>query len=552
MIRKALIIPLLLIATIVKSSPKDDFELVRDTEILINMMRALQQHYVDTLSSNELLRDASYGISSSLDPYTTYIDEEDMKDFEIMTTGKYGGIGSIIRQKGDWVSIVEPYKNSPADKGGLKIGDKIVSIDGKSAKGMTVEEVSSQLKGTPGSRITIEVCSVIDSAIRKVTLRRERISIPAISYYDMLNDSVAYLIHSDFTDGCYEEMRSALNDLSSRGMKSLVLDYRSNGGGIMQEAIKVLSLFLPKNSEVLTIKERDGSISYRTEGEPPFRDLPLTVLINGSSASAAEIVAGALQDMDRAVLIGQKSFGKGLVQSTVPVGYNSYIKITTARYHIPSGRCIQAIDYSPNRTSRDQPFKKVADSLRKEFYTKAGRLVKDGGGITPDIDMKARYVSRFAMTLYAMDLVGEWGDEYYRNHYKEPFDAATFTITPEDYASFSELALSREINYESQTSRMIKQLEEAANDDRREEFMEHLTALKEKMKDDPQSNLELYKKEITSLLNQDVVLRRAYSQGVVRNSLPSDQEVMRAVEILLDRDEYNRILSATAEEQTEE
>ncbi|MFR9620990.1 MAG: S41 family peptidase [Rikenellaceae bacterium] len=540
LIHKVLIVALSLISATVIGAQRSDFELVRDTEILINMMRSLQQYYVDSLSSDELLRLASYGISNSLDPYTTYINEEEMKDFEVMTTGKYGGIGAIIAQGKEYVTIAEPYKGSPADKSGLKIGDRIVEIEGEDAKGMTTEQMSSRLKGTPGSRVKIVVSSVIDSSLRKVTIKRERISIPAISYYGMLNDSVAYLNHADFTDGCYDQIRAALDDLKSQGMKSLVLDYRSNGGGIMQEAIKVLSLFVPKGSEVLTIKERSDSTVYRTSNEPPYADLPMVVLINGSSASATEIVAGALQDMDRAVLVGQRSFGKGLVQSTVPVGYNAYVKITTARYYIPSGRCIQAIDYSSH--SSDEPRAKMADSLQQEFRTRAGRVVKDGGGIMPDVEMEGRYVSRFAMRLYSMGLITKWGEEYYRRHYKEEIDFDNFAITQADYNDFVTLALANDVRYESQSSLRLKALEEAAEEDRNEELIAELARVRELMHDDTQSHLERYRAEIEELLNQDVVLRRGYSDGVIRHTLPTDPEVQCAVEILGDVARQKEIL----------
>lgn len=543
MIRKALILPLVAFTTLLNAAPKgDDFELVRNTEIMINMMRALQQYYVDSISSDDIMLDASYGISSALDPYTTYIDEEGMKDFEIITTGKYGGIGAVIRQSGDYVAIAEPYRDSPSDKSGLRIGDRIVEIEGRDAKGMTTEEMSGQLKGTPGSKVNIVVCSVLDSTLRKVTIRRERIEIPSIPYYGMLDGSVAYLRHSDFTDGCYDRMRSALKELEQQGMESLILDYRSNGGGVMQEAIKILSLFVPNGSEVLMIKDRSDSTLYHTAGEPPYKDLPLAVLINGSSASATEIVAGALQDMDRAVLIGQRSFGKGLVQSTVPVGYNSYMKLTTARYYIPSGRCIQAIDYS--KRGNQDGYTKTADSLRKEFLTQAGRKVLDGGGITPDVEMESRYVSRFAMTLYSLGLIEEWGEEYYRKHHSEPMDVETFKLTDEDFESFKELAMGREVKYESQTSLRLKALERAAKDDRNTELSDMLATLKEQIKDDTESNLDRYRKEIVEMLTSDAILRRHYSVGVTRNTIGSDEEVLRAKAILLDESEQQRLLSA--------
>ncbi len=538
--RKLILIPIALLAVLSFRAAKSDFTLVRDTEILINMMRALNENYVDTLSSNQLLKDASLWMSKSLDPYTAYIDEEEMADFEIMTTGKYGGIGSVIRQDGDYVVVAQPYRNSPADKAGLKIGDKILSVEGKDGKGMTTKDVSDVLKGTPGSDVTITVSGVLDSTEREVKIRRERISIPAVPYSGMVSDKVAYLNHSDFMEGGFEQMRLALKSLDEQGMESLILDYRSNGGGVMQEAIKVLSLFVPKGSEVLKIKGRRDSTIYKTTSDPLYLDMPIALLINGNSASASEIVVGALQDMDRGVLIGQRSFGKGLVQSTVPVGYDSYLKLTTARYYIPSGRCIQEVDYSDHSENRSTG--KMADSLRREFQTLSGRKVYDGGGITPDIEMEPEYVSRFAATLYAEGVVEDWGEEYYRRHHTESIDLDTFDVTDDDFEEFKAMAKGREVNYKSQTSRAITALEKAAEEDRNEELMEELKRVKAGLKDDMESNLERYKEEIMRYMRQDVVLRWGYADGVIRNSLSFDKEVLRAIEVLSSQEEYNTIL----------
>ncbi|MFI3288903.1 MAG: S41 family peptidase [Rikenellaceae bacterium] len=548
--RKLLFIPLVLLALLSIHASKRDFTLVRDTEILINMMRALNEHYVDSLSSNQLLKDATNGMSKSLDPYTTYIDEEQMADFEIMTTGKYGGIGAVIRQDNDYVIVAQPYKGSPSDKSGLLIGDKILSIEDEDGKGMTTKDVSDRLKGTPGSSVKIVVSSVIDSTEREVTIRRERISIPAIPYAGMVNDSVAYLNHSDFTEGGFEQMRSELKRLESQGMRSLILDYRSNGGGIMQEAIKVLSLFVPKGSEVLKIKGRRDSTIYRTTNEPLYPNMPIVTLIDGNSASAAEIVVGAMQDMDRAVLIGQRSFGKGLVQSTVPIGFDSYLKLTTARYYIPSGRCIQEMDYSDHSDNREVG--KMADSLRNEFLTVGGRKVYDGGGITPDIKFDAEYVSRFAATLYAEGHIEKWGENYYRKHHREPIDLDTFDLTDEDFEDFKALVSDRKINYKSHTSRAITALEKAAEEDRNEELMEELKRLKEGLKDDTKSNLERYKREIMNYMRQDYVLRRGYAEGVIRNSLKRDSTVLRALDLLNSEGQIEQILTVSVTDDSNE
>ncbi len=538
--KRYLFIPLSLLITLSVGAVKSDFALVRDTEILINMMRALDQHYVDSLNSTQLLRDATQGISESLDPYTTYLSEEDMADFEIMTTGRYGGIGSVIRKNGDYVVVAQPYKGSPADKVGLKIGDRIIEINGESAKGFDTKQVSERLKGVPGSSVSILVRSVLDSTDREVKLKRERIAIPSIPYYGMLTDSVAYLHHSEFTDGCYEEMRGALSSLRKSGMQGLVLDYRGNGGGVMQEAIKVLSLFVPKDSKALVVKGRADSTIYRTTRDQIYPTLPIVVLIDGHSASAAEIVAGALQDMDRAVLLGERSFGKGLVQSTVPVGFDAYLKLTTARYHIPSGRCIQAIDYTNH--SDDRVAKRVADSLRREFRTAGGRKVYDGGGITPDITMKGAYVSHFAAMLYAQNHIDGWGEEYYRKHHTEEIDPKGFKLTDADFESFMSYMQGREVKYESSVSRAVKGLESAAKSEKNSELLEQIAMLKKNLHDDTQANLERYRDEIMRYMTQDILLRMAYADGVACNTVENDRQVRRAVELLGAPEEMRKIL----------
>ena len=402
-------------AALLTFAARNDFGLGRNMEITVNMMRELSLNYVDPVDPDKLMEGAAEGMVRDLDPYTEFIPEEQMSDFELLTTGKYGGVGSLIRQKGDWVKIAQPYKGSPADRAGLKIGDKILAIDGKDAKGFTTEQVSSRLKGEPGSKVKVTV-EHLDGSTETVTLQRERISIPGVPYTGWVADGIGYIRHSDFTEGCYEDMRAAVEKLRTGGeLKGLILDYRSNGGGIMQEAIKILGMFVPKGTEVVSTKGRteDSRQVYHTSSEPILPDLPLAVLINGNSASASEIVTGALQDLDRAVVIGQRSYGKGLVQSPRPLGYNAMLKLTTAKYYIPSGRCIQAIDYSH---SQEGSVKAIPDSLITEYRTRAGRKVYDGGGITPDIRTEPEYISRFAMTLYALGFIEDFGDDYMRRH----------------------------------------------------------------------------------------------------------------------------------------
>ncbi len=526
---------------------RNDFGLGRNMELLVNMMRELSVSYVDPVDPDVLMAGAAEGMVRDLDPYTEFIPESEMSDFEVLTTGKYGGVGSLIRQKEDYVRIAQPYENSPADRAGLKIGDLILAIDGESAAGFTTEEVSKRLKGEPGSKVKVTVRH-LDGSEETATLRRERIAIPGVPYAGWLGDGIGYIRHSDFTEGCYEEMQAAIAKLRSEGeLKGLVLDYRSNGGGIMQEAVKILGLFVPKGTEVVSTKGRteESKQTYRTASEPILPDLPLAVLINGNSASAAEIIAGSLQDLDRAVLIGQRSFGKGLVQSPKSLGYNTMLKLTTAKYYIPSGRCIQAIDYSH---SQQQSVHTVPDSLISEFTTRAGRKVYDGGGIMPDIRTEPEYISRFAATLYALGFIEDFGDDYTRRHPEAPADLNRFSITKADYADFADFMKDKQVPYESDTRRALKTLREAAANDRFGEVTEQLERMESELKDDTQTNLETYRKQIIESINRDIVQRHGYTAGVIAHSLTDDKEVARAVEILRDTAEYRRI---TTEQDTE-
>ena len=445
-------------AALLTFAARNDFGLGRNMEITVNMMRELSLGYVDPVDPDKLMEGAAEGMVSDLDPYTEFIPEDQMSNFELLTTGKYGGVGSLIRKKGDWVTIAQPYKGSPADRAGLKIGDKILAIDGKDAKGFTTEQVSSRLKGDPGSKVRVTV-EHLTGGTETVTLQRERIAIPGVPYAGWVGEGIGYIRHSDFTEGCYEDMRAAIERLRSEGeLKGLILDYRSNGGGIMQEAVKILGMFV----------------------------------------------------------------------------------LTTAKYYIPSGRCIQAIDYSH---SQEGTVRSVPDSLISEYTTRAGRKVYDGGGIMPDIRTEPEYISRFAMTLYALGFIEDFGDEYVRRHPGQQIDIRTFSITDGDYAEFAEFMKDKEVPYESDTRRALKKLREAAKTDRFEEVEQQIAAIDSTLRDDTATNLETYRKEIVESINNDIVLRHGYSEGVIEHSLPDDGDVLKAIEILGNGQEYARIVT---------
>ena len=517
-----------------------DFELGKSIEVLANIMREFEMGHVDDIDAKELLQSAANGMISATDPYSEYIPEEAMADFEMLTTGRYAGVGSLIRKKGDYILFAQPYKGSPSDMAGAKIGDKILAIDGEDMKGRTASDISSRLRGEPETEVVVVVERNYDSAIDTLHITRRRISIPSVGYAGYIRDGIAYISHNDFIEGSYNEMRSALeNIMATDSLRGLILDYRSNGGGVMQEAVDIASLFVPRGERIVSLMGRDSSSlhHYNTEHAPIAPDVPIVILVNGASASASEILAGALQDSDRAVVMGQRTYGKGLVQGTRHVGYNSMLKYTTAKYYIPSGRCIQSRNYKSGGATM------VPDSLISEFRTAGGRKVYDGGGIVPDVKIEAEYVSRFALTLYAMGFMEDWADEYMRKHMNDVIDVRTFSLTDEDYADFCRFIEERDVPYESETRHALEALEKAAKNDRYDESLdEAITALKTLIKDDKMSNMATYRTEIEEAITSDVLLRHAYREGVMEHSALHDDMVDRAVELLLNSEEYKRIL----------
>ena len=524
---------------------RDDFGLGRNMEIMVNLMREITLQYVDDVDTDKLMQDGALGMVRNLDPYTTYMSEKEMDSFEVQATGKYGGIGSTIRMKRDssGVVIAQPYKNSPADLAGLKIGDKFVSIDGEDVTKCTTEQISSRLKGTPGTKVKLAVKRLMTGKVEEMEIERARIAIPGVPYAGFVADGIGYIRHDDFTDGCYDDMRAEVERLRETGeLKGLILDYRDNGGGSVAEAVKILSMFVPKGSKVLTMKGRAESSTrtYTTDSNPVLGELPLVALINGNTASASEIVCGALQDMDRAVLMGQRSYGKGLVQTLVPLGYNAYAKITTSKYYIPSGRCVQRINYS-HSGGKDE---NVPDSLINEFRTSAGRKVYDGKGLMPDIKVAPDYISTFAVMLYNLGYIEDFLDEYMRRNPSLKVDNKSFTITDADYEDFVKFMADKDVPYESQTRMALELLQKTSKEERYDsDFADDLKQIESKLKDQKMDNLRNYRAEIMDLINGDVVLRHNYYQGVVEHNLVSDSTVMKAIDVLRDGECYSKILS---------
>lgn len=521
----------------------DGFSLGKSIEILVNVLRNISLYYVDEVNPEQLLKDATTGMVRNLDPYTEFISESEVEGFELMTTGKYGGIGSLIRQKGEWVLFAEPYKNSPADKAGIQIGDRLVEIDGRSAQGMTTEQVSNALKGEPGSKIKIKVQKWLTDEEVDLRIEREIITIPGIPYYGMVSDSVGIICHNDFTENCSVEMRRAVEALKAQGAKALILDYRSNGGGLLSEAVATLSLFVPRGSEVVSTRAKDSAnnTTLRTQSDPIDTEIPIVVLVDGNSASAAEIVSGAIQDYDRGVLIGQRTYGKGLVQTSLPTGYDTFVKVTTAKYYLPSGRCIQAIDYA----SRDESgaTHTVPDSLINEFSTRAGRKVYDGGGVLPDVVLEPEYASSYAYVVYNMNLLSDFADLFWKRHQ----DSLTvvpreYRFTDADWEEFEDFMAEQEVPWESNTKRALELLRESAEQERYLEGIEERIAAIEEQVSSKEQTLNLHREELRALIEKEMLLRFTYAEGTYDHSMRDDKTVARAVELLHNPEEYAKML----------
>lgn len=521
-----------------------DFELGRAIEILSNMMYELDTKYVGRADVDKLLSSAAFGMSRATDPYSQYLSEKDMDEFDIMTTGKYGGIGSPIRKRGDNILFGQPYEGFPADEGGVKAGDKILMIDGVDVRSWSIDDVSKALRGDPETDVVVGVERSYDGRVENLKLRRRRISVPSVPYSGIIRDGVGYIAHNDFIQGSYDEVRKALEALMAEGeLRGLVLDYRSNGGGLMREAVSIASLFVDHGERIVSIMGRDSSSlrHFATEYKPIARDIPIVILVNGSSASASEILAGSLQDMDRAVVMGQRTYGKGLVQSTAYLGYNTYLKFTTEKYYIPSGRCIQAHDYTSRNS--DGTIAQVPDSLISEYTTRGGRRVYDGGGIVPDVKLEEQYISRFAVTLMALGYIENWCDEYMRRHRDDEVDVRTFKLSDEEYANFVEYISDKDVEYESESRRAFKALEQALEKELYDEALrEELKHLSDLIKDDKMSNMQTYRRDIETMLCSELLSRYAYTRGAMEHYAVEDEEVQQAIDLILNQEEYRRIL----------
>lgn len=519
------------------------FALAKNIDIFATLVRELDSYYVDEIDPDQLVTIGINAMLEELDPYTEYIPEEDSDDFRMLTTGEYAGIGALIGNRGEGNMVLMPYTGFPAQNAGLKIADYILKIDSVDVVGKPTSEVSELLKGPANTPLSVRVLR--DKDTLDFSLIRKKITLKNVPFYGKLDDKTGYIKLADFTTNASAEVRNALVDLKSQGADRLILDLRDNPGGLLNEAVEIVNLFIPKGKEVVKTlgKLQNVKYTYKTTKTPVDKDIPIVVLINERSASAAEIVAGALQDYDRAVLVGRKSFGKGLVQTTIPLTYNAQVKITTAKYYIPSGRCIQAIDYAQSR--ENGTITSVPDSLRKEFKTANGRVVLDGAGIEPDDLVEEVTYAPISYTLVAGNHVFDFATQYFYKH-KSISDPMTFTISDQDYEDFKKFLVGKEYDYTTYTEKSVEDLEKYAEKEPYfEEIKAQLEAIKAKVNHSKEQDLDNHKEEVKKILSEEIVSRYYFQEGMIEAGLDQDPAVDLAKTYLSDPLKTSQVLTAS-------
>ena len=542
----ALAIPCVCVALMSFKGDDRNFTISKYLDIFHSVFRELDMMYVDTIDVAETIEGGIQSILAELDPYTVYYPEEEDEDLKMMLTGKYAGVGAVIRyhQKHDRVVIVEPYEDMPALNAGLRAGDILLSIDGEDLKGLPVDEVSSRLRGEPGTTLTVRAKreGVADSIV-EVKISRANIAMPSVPYYTLFADSVGYVILNSFTENCAREVRLALVELKNRGARSFILDLRGNGGGSMAEAIDIAGLFIPKGTTVVSTKGKmpQASQTYKTRREPLDVNVPLVVLVDGQSASSSEIVAGAIQDLDRGVIMGRRTYGKGLVQTVRELPYNASLKITTSKYYTPSGRCVQKIDYSKKRSNDGKG--EVSDTIAPQFYTLVGRPVQEKGGISPDVEIAAERLPNLLFYLANSDVLLDFATAYtYRYPTIAPIEE--FEVSDSLFTAFKEAVKASDFTYDRQSEKALAALKEVA------EFEGYTTdaaaefaALEKKLCHDIDRDFDIFKKDICELLADELVTRYYYQRGAIIQAIKSDSTLLRARTLLGDEVAYKEILA---------
>lgn len=525
---------------------EDYFGVSKNLEIFIDVYENLNKYYVDDTNPGDLMKTGIDAMLGSLDPYTNFYPESDIEDYRFLTTGQYGGIGSLIRKYKDHIVIAEPYEGFPAHKAGLQAGDMILAVDGKSTEGKTTQEMSKVLKGQPGTPLMMKVRRIADGKEEEIELTRQEIKMNDVPYFGMLDEQTGYIKLNSFTETASREVREAFRNLKEeKNAQKLILDLRGNGGGLLREAVSIVNIFVDRGQTVVETRGRSKNWEgeHTTLNAPMDTKMPLIVLIDEGSASASEIVSGALQDLDRAVIVGQKSFGKGLVQQTHNLGYNAKLKITVAKYYIPSGRCIQKLDYSHRDASGR--VKEVPDSLIAEFATRNGRKVYDGAGISPDRVVKIPQASDILVSLINNSLIFDFANEYQRKH-SELAPANEYRVSDTEYAAFKTFLQGKDYTYETSSEKALESFEKVAKEEKYfDQVQTEYEALRAQIQAQKSDDLEKFKDEITELLENEIVSRYYFQSGRIEASLSRDPDVAVALEVLQDQSLYSSILDGT-------
>ena len=536
-----LIIAVTSISVSTTSFVSSDFQISKHMEIFAKTIKKLHKNYVDEIKVGELVKTGIDAMLEELDPYTVYIPESKIEDVQLMTTGEYGGIGSTIQKRDEYVQVAKIYKGFPADKNDLKPGDKILKVEDKNVKGKSTEEISDLLKGQSGSKIDITILRPNNGETREITLKREKVKLDNIPHAGIVGDSTGYIKLSRFTRDAGNEVKKELKKIKKeQELNGVIIDLRNNSGGLLAEAVNIVNLFVPKGTAVVETKGKleSKNNTYRTRKEPVDTTIPVAILVNDNSASASEIVAGSMQDLDRGIVIGDTTYGKGLVQNIVSLSYNTRMKVTVAEYYIPSGRCIQSVDYSNNKQSKTTP-----DSLKPKFKTQNGRIVYDAEGIIPDKIVTSNEYNQISKKLISEHLVFDFATDFY--YQKDSIPAPShFAVTDRIYQNFAEFLDKKNFSYQTKTEKKLEALKETAEKEMYLESIEkELKSLKNKLHHDKEKDLKKFRPQIEKLLKTEIVGRYYYQEGEIISGLKDDKQKKKAISLLQNTDKYNKILT---------